>query len=468
MFYGLKKIVFSVLFFMSVCVYSQSIYSYPLIKKINPGAPLPANIFIQMAKIINPTVVNISTTQLKINDPFLEFFLDPNLPSKKLPLIQSLGTGFIVQSNGFILTNTHVINKAKTIRVQLENNKFYTAKVIGQDIYTDIALIKIETPHALPVAKLGNSEQLQVGEWIAAFGNPYGHGHSMVKGIVSAINRRIDDLNLFPFLQTDAIINPGNSGGPLVNLKGEVIGINTAMRTQGISFSIPIDNVKEILKDLKKYGHVKRGFIGVQMVQHYKTTTTKKSGALIVSIIKNTPAEKVGIKPGDIIISFNKRDIIGYKDLFKAVAATPINKTVPLILIRDKKQLTLNIEIAERIKKSVSQKINKQDFSKTNKIAPFNLGITIINSTKKIMQSIGLPALNRSQPIITKVIAGSTAAFAGIKKRDIILKVNGWQVLTTQDVQKRLSKYKTNTLNILRYRPHSRQYINMIIPLTVH
>ena len=425
-----------------------------------------------MAKIINPTVVNISTSKENSpapfphlpDDPVFDFFFNPPSHSPKPKPLQSLGTGFIIRSNGLILTNTHVVNKADTIQVQLKDNQtLYTAKVIGKDVYTDVALIKISVDKTLPTAHLGKSSQLQVGEWVAAFGNPYGHGHTMTKGIISAINREIDELNLFPFLQTDAIINPGNSGGPLVNTRGEVVGINTAMHTQGISFAIPIDNVKVVLKDLEGHGRVRRGFIGVQMAQHNQKD--KQKGALILEVVPNTPAEKAGVKKQDLIISFNNKKITNYKDLFKAVASIPVNKTVPMELIRNGKNRKLDITVAER--KDLSAENTKKSSSYgEKKVAPFDLGMAMITGTKKLMKSIGLPPLNRHHPIVTEVKPGSPAAFAGVRKKDIILKVNGWQVQTARDVQRRLSRNRTNTLNVLRYRPYSRQYINMIFQLT--
>ena len=286
--------------------------AYPLnthagttIRSLRPGDALPADIFIKLAKVINPTVVNISTSQfikqpttLPFNDPFFEFFFSPYMKPPTTPL-QSLGTGFVIRANGLIVTNTHVVKQADTIKVQLMNNDTsYRASLIGQDVYTDIALLKINAKKPLPVAALGESHKLQVGEWVAAFGNPYGHSHTMTKGIISAINREIDELNLFPFLQTDASINPGNSGGPLVNTKGEVIGINTAMRTHGISFAIPIDNVKVVLKDLEQFGRVRRGFIGVQMASQ---RSRRNKGALIVGVVPGMPAEQAGIHVRDII-----------------------------------------------------------------------------------------------------------------------------------------------------------------------
>ena len=353
--------------------YPQGMKAQPLMPALNVGEPLPHDIFIKMAQIINPVVVNISTTQIArgpapfpgFNDPFFDFFF--NSPHYSKPL-HSLGTGFIIRSNGLIVTNTHVVNKADTIQVQLKDNpKLYKAKIVGQDKYTDIALIKIETKKSLPKARLGNSSDLRVGEWVAAFGNPYGHGHTVTKGIISAINRRIDELNLFPFLQTDAIINPGNSGGPLVNTQAEVIGINTAMRTQGISFAIPIDNVKVVLKDLENHGRVRRGFIGVHMATDKTQGKGKQKGALILEVLPNTPANSAGLKKQDIIIQFNKIKITNYKDLFQAVARTPVNKTVPVILMRAGKKHELSITVAER--KALTAKTKNQYLSLLMKVA---------------------------------------------------------------------------------------------------
>ena len=455
-------------FLIGIFLNQKNLSAYPIIEKIKPGEPLPADIFIKMAKIINPTVVNISTTQVNdmpfpfFNDPIFDFFFTPHQRPPQAKPLHSLGTGFIIRSNGLILTNTHVVNKADIIQVQLQNNqKLYTAKVIGKDVYTDIALIKINIDKKLPIARLGKSNQLQVGEWVAAFGNPYGHGHTMTKGIISAINREINELNLFPFLQTDAIINPGNSGGPLVNTRGEVIGINTAMRTQGISFAIPTDNVKVILKDLENYGRVRRGFIGVQMADPGKTQT---KGALILEVIPNTPAEKAGVKRQDIIISFNNKKIKNYSDLFKAVASTPVNETVKMELMRAGKKVNLDITVAERKELSAQNTKDSSSYGHKKK-APFDLGITVITGTKQVMESMGLPPLNRNHPIVTNIKPGSPAAFAGFRKKDIILKVNGWQVQSARDVQRRLSRNLTNTLNVLRYRPYSRQYVNMIFQL---
>ena len=434
-----------------------------ILNKLGPGSPLPADLFIQLAKIVNPAVVNISTTQninhsmFPMDDLLFDLFFSPHVhPPQSRPL-QSLGTGFIIRSNGLIITNTHVIDKADTIKVQLKDSeKLYEAQVIGKDTYTDVALLKIKVKHQLPAVTLGNSSRLQVGEWVAAFGNPYGHGHTMTKGIISAVNRKIDELNLFPFLQTDAGINPGNSGGPLVNTQGKVIGINTAMRTHGISFAIPIDNVKVILKDLETHGRVRRGFIGVQMAEY---NPTNEKGALILDVTPGTPAEKAGVRKNDIIVTFNNKKIKNYRDLLYAVASTPVQQTVAMHIFRNGKKISLDIKVIER---QENLQVHTQKVPHGSKQeAPFNLGLEMATGTKNVLSAMGLPPLKRSHPVVMKVKAGSPAYFAGLKKSDIILKVNGQQVSSANDVQRKLYKNRTNVLNVLRYRHYSRQYISM-------
>ena len=435
---------------------------------------LPTQIFVKLAKVINPAVVNISTTQdirlqnlSGFNDPILDFFLHQGiLPRQSKPTpIHSLGTGFIIDSDGLIVTNNHVVEQADSIRVQLMGRTdSYPAKVIGKDRFTDVALIKIKVKN-LPVVTMGISSALQVGEWVAAFGNPYGHGHTMTKGIISAINREIDELNLFPFLQTDASINPGNSGGPLVNLKGEVIGINTAMRTHGISFAIPIDNAKVVLKDLQKYGRVRRGIIGVQLGPTQDTPSNKQKGVMVVAVFPNTPAERAGLKKFDIITKFNNKEISNYSDLLKNVAATPVNKQVPIKINRNGKTIELMIAVQER-----SETISKTEQRKTPKYRKQNeqpsvVGFTMVPGNKQTLISMGLPPINRIHPIVTNIKPGSPAESANMRKKDIIIKVNGQYTYSTKDVKRNLFRNRTNNLQIVRYRAYSNQYISHTLQL---
>ena len=234
--------------------------SYPSQSQLKLGDPMPINLFVELAKAVDPSVVNIATSTLpqgrnqNYRDPMLEMlerFMGPHFQMPQQQPRQSLGTGFIIKKDGLIVTNAHVIEGADVIKIYLSgksDDEYLEAEVVGTDKRTDIALLRVNTSRSLPTVKLGDSSKLQVGEWVAAFGNPYGHSHTMTKGIISAIGRKIDELNRFPFIQTDASINPGNSGGPLVNTKGEVIGVNTAIdaRAQGIGFAIPVNDVKVI------------------------------------------------------------------------------------------------------------------------------------------------------------------------------------------------------------------------------
>ncbi len=439
---------------------------------------LPTEIFVKLAKTINPTVVNISTTQViqfqnfsfsGFNDPVLDFLFQGVPPQQnQAKPIHSLGTGFIIDSDGLIVTNNHVIEQADSIRVQLMGRTdFYPAKVIGKDRFTDVALIKIKVKN-LPVATMGISSTLQVGEWVAAFGNPYGHGHTMTKGIISAINRQIDELNLFPFLQTDASINPGNSGGPLVNLKGEVIGINTAMRTHGISFAIPIDNAKAVLKDLQKYGRVRRGIIGVQLGPTQSSPSKKQLGVMIVAVLPNTPAEKAGLKKFDIITEFNNKKITHYSDLLKNVASTPVNKQVPIKINRNGKTIELMIAVQERnetISKTEQRKTPRYRKRNEQNQQPSVVGFTMVLGNKQTLSSMGLPPINRTHPIVTNVTPGSPAESASIRKKDIIIKVNGQYTYSTTDVKQNLFRNRTNILKIVRYRTYSNQYVSHTLQL---
>ena len=432
-------------------------------------ASLPLNVFVKLAKKINPTVVNISTTKdislhsfSGFEDPFFHLFFGRQaLPPETKPMPFSLGAGFIIDSKGLIATNTHVIQKADGINVQLMNSqKLYPAKVIGKDTFTDVALIQIKTDKPLPSVRLGKSSDLQIGEWVAAFGNPYGHGHTMTKGIISAVNREIDELNLFPFLQTDASINPGNSGGPLVNLKGEVIGINTAMRAHGISFAIPIDNAKAVLQDLQKHGRVRRGFIGVQLAEDL---SSKPKVVKIVKVLADSPAEKTGLKPYDIIIEFNKKKIKSYTDLLKNVATSSVDKPVPIKIKRNGRTMELMITVQEitakkRQKASYPQPKKYPEPSQT-------LGLTMTMGNKQTLISMGLPPLNRPYPVVTHVAPSSPADLANIRKKDIIVKVNNRDVRSINDIRRGLFRNRINSMQIIRYRPYSNQYVRRSLKL---
>lgn len=437
---------------------------------IGAGEPLPANRFIELAKIVNPAIVNISTTSTRqrmqrpggqMRDPFFDLFeqfMNPyyGMPQQQQPS-QSLGTGFIIRKDGLIITNNHVIQNADVIKVQLDEKSktLYEAEIIGRDAKTDIALIKIESKKPLPTVELGVSADLQVGEWVAAFGNPYGHGHTMTKGIISAIGREIDELNLFPFLQTDASINPGNSGGPLVNMRGQVIGVNTAIdaRAQGIGFAIPIDNVKSILSELEAKGSIERGFIGVYMTNideaAMKELGLKQTeGALVTDVIAGSPAEKAGLKPWDFIVSLNNRKVESTGDLSKIVSTIPVDQTAPIKVIRNGKEQTLDIKVGKQPNENAaSGRSNKKTYQGQN--APFDLGFKVSDYSQGLAEDFSIPPLRTPHPVVIEVARGSKASMSGLAPGDVILDINRKTVNTAKDVLKSLKK-GTNVMRVLK------------------
>ncbi|MBE8221519.1 MAG: PDZ domain-containing protein [Bdellovibrionales bacterium] len=454
-------------FLFSFCLFlTFNVSAKIILPKLLPGEKLPADQFIKLYKIINPTVVNISsklnkkTSYYNLKNPLLPFILPyNNIPRRAEPL-SSLGTGFIISADGLIITNAHVISNANIINVKVAgDNKDYVAKIIGQDKSSDIALIKITTKYKLSFASLGSSQSLQVGQWVAAFGNPYGYSHTMTKGIISAKGREIDELNRFPFLQTDASINKGNSGGPLVNMQGKVIGVNSAIdpRAQGIGFAIPIDNVKSILKELKEYGFVKRGFLGIYMLDltprlARKIGSNKKRGALIVEVLKNSPSEKGGLKVYDIITKFNKKNILSSKHLSKAIGNSASNAKIILGVYRKNKFLQLEVTLKPNSQDLRRSPLNKKTSSQKIKIyqAPYKLGFKLVNANKKSANQLRIPYLARvNRPVVVGIYKHSTAHLAGLAYLDVILDINLKKVKTVKQVFNSLRR-GTNYVRILR------------------
>lgn len=434
--------------------------------------PLPANLFVELGKAINPTVVNISTLAIPKmagrmqRDPMLEMLeqfygvpLQPRqqAPQNGKPRPYGLGTGFIIREDGLIVTNNHVIQGADGIQVQLseKSDKVYDAKVIGYDERTDIALIKINPEGKLPVAALGSSKDLQVGEWVAAFGNPYGHGHSMTKGVVSSIGREIGEINKIPLIQTDASINPGNSGGPLVNTKGYVIGVNSAIdaRAQGIGFAIPIDEVKAMIPQLEKSGRIEKGFIGARLgdldpsIDPEYLGLQEPEGAVITGLERSGPAGKAGLRPYDIVVEFNGKKIKSSTDLIDAVGDTKIGSTVPVKVIRERRTISTKVTVAKRPNFNTQAREDGPKSYKGQK-APFNLGFSTSDLNDELRAEFQIPA-EVSHPMIIEVERGSLASMAGLRVGDLILDVNKNEVTKALDVSKHLKK-GNNTLRLAR------------------
>ncbi len=407
--------------------------------------------FTALVKEVSPSVVNISaTTVIKGMDsserfmgPFKEFFGEdffekffgdnPQRESKQ----RSLGSGFIIDKEGYILTNNHVVEKASAIKVKLKDGKEYDAKVVGRDPKTDIAVIKISTKNGVSVATLGDSDKLEVGEWVLAVGNPFGLEHTVTQGIVSAKGRVIGQGPYDDFIQTDASINPGNSGGPLFNLKGEVVGINTAIVSggAGIGFAIPVNLAKSLLPQLKSKGKVVRGWLGV-VIQKVtpelaKTFNLKESeGALVSDVMDDSPASKADIRRGDVIVSFDGHPIKEMEQLPKLVAGTEVGKKVKLGLIRDGKNLEIDLTIGELKDERREARMTPE----TEK----NYGLVVQNITPEIARHLNLK--DRRGVIVTDIQPGSPAESADLRAGDIVVEINKRPVRSVADFKELMKK----------------------------
>jgi serine protease Do len=427
--------------------------------------------FAELAKRVGPSVVNVSTTQLRrmaedVPSPFgegdprndlLERFFGGRIP--RGPQRQSgLGSGFIIDSNGTILTNYHVVNDAQKISVTLADGKSYDAKVVGKDQKTDIAVIKIDAGQELPAVTLGDSDRLEVGEWVMAIGNPFGLDHTVTSGIVSAKGRQIGAGPYDNFIQTDASINPGNSGGPLLNLRGEVVGINTAIFSQsggniGIGFAIPTNSVKDLLPQLRDKGKVVRGYLGttVQKISREIAESLglkQTGGALVADVVKGGPAEKAGVKVGDVIVEFDKKVIKDSADLPAAVARVAPGTSVQLKIAREGKQISLPITVGEMKDSEVIASAGQES----------DLGLTVQPVTPDIAQSLGLERAEGL--VVASVKPGSAADDAGLRSGDVITQVNRRPVKNLADYNREISRNeKTKSVLFLVRRGESSVFL---------
>ncbi len=343
-----------------------------------------------------------------------------------------LGSGVIVSADGYILTNNHVVGNAEEIHVTLQDKREFTAKVIGKDAKTDLGLIKIDAKDPLPVAPLGDSNTADVGDWVIAIGNPFNVGMTVTAGIVSAKGRILGG-DYDDFIQTDASINPGNSGGPLINTRGEVIGINTAIYSRtgannGIGFAIPIDMARNVMDQLKAHGRVIRGWLGVEIQEVTPDLAQsfglpKPEGALVASADKDGPAGKGGIERGDIVLSFNGHPVDDEHELPALVAQTPINTSVPVEVVRNGKHMTLDITIGERKEPQVASAKAEEPGG--------NWGMQVGDITPEIAQQFHLEGTKGV--VIQKVAPDSPSAEAGLQPGDVVLEINHDKVAAVSD-----------------------------------
>jgi len=436
--------------------------------------------FADLAERLKPAVVNIFTTKVvkgrsferffrpfeEKRGPFDEFFeryrrFFGESPEQEFRQ-RSLGSGFIIDPRGFILTNNHVIENADEIKVRLDNEKEYDAEVVGKDPATDLALIKVKTKENLPTVTMGDSEALRVGEWVLAVGNPFGYGHTVTVGIVSAMGRTIGAGPYDDFIQTDASINPGNSGGPLFNARGEVVGINTAIVAsgQGIGFATPINKAKELLPQLKT-GEVTRGWLGVGIQEvsvelAQKFGLKEKRGALISEVFPGEPADMGGLKRGDIILEADGKPVKNVKKLLDIAAALSVGQKAEIKVWRDDKTLTLNVIVDKRPdeKKLSSRRWGAPHEEKEEEF----FGMTVTEITPEIARRLDLP---RKEGVIVKSVKSqSPADKAGLRQGDIILEINRTPVRDLKGYREVMEKHlHANSLLILMKRGSSTQYL---------
>ena len=441
--------------------------------------------FTELAADNSPAVVNISTKQknkankklphgLQIpdlpegspwNDLFKRFFEDRD--NNEGFNSQSLGSGFIIDADGYIVTNHHVVKDADEILVRLSDRRELIAKLIGSDERSDIALLKIEAD-SLPVVKIGNSDKLKVGEWAMAIGSPFGFDHSISVGVVSAIGRsNLPNSSYVPFIQTDVAINPGNSGGPLFNLKGEVIGINSQIYTRtggfmGLSFSIPINVAMNVVKQIKKDGHVTRGWLGV-LIQEVNRELAESfgmkqpRGAAILKVLDDSPAEKAGFKIGDVIIKFGDKDIYRSSDLPLAVGTTEVGKKVRVRIIREGRAKTLTVKVEELPNQDELAAVN----GTTKKVKVNKLGMSVMDISREQREQFGMD----KRGILVKNVSAGAARDAGIRKGDILLKLNYKDINSVKDFKKVLKGLpKGKSVPILIQRKKSPIFLAIKIP----
>jgi serine protease Do len=432
------------------------------------GAPLS---FADLAERTSPAVVNIQTSKTvggpagpegqggpgRPRHPLEEFFGPFGPPFEELfeqpRKVPSLGTGFVISPDGYILTNNHVIEDVDKIEVQFEDGNKYDAKVVGRDPRTDVALIRVEPKGALPSLPLGDSESVRPGDWVVAIGNPFGLSHTVTAGIVSARHREINadpDARRFDdFIQTDAAINPGNSGGPLISLAGEVIGINTAInpRANTIGFAVPINIAKDVLPQLRASGKVSRGWLGVyiqpiepEMAEILGLEDTK--GALVSKVEPGSPADEAGLKSGDVVVEFNGRPIEKMEELPRHVANAGVGKKLELVALRKGERKTFDVTLGE-----LDAEVKEASATPGEEHRP-KLGLSVQDLTPEMAQQLGME--DGKGVIVTKVEPDSPADEAGIRRRDVILEVNQHPVGSARDFSKAVEGADKGALLLVR------------------
>lgn len=422
------------------------------------AAPTPSPTltgFADLAEQVSPGVVSIRTTQMisggaQFPHRFEEFFPFPfrggdGRPRKR----DAAGSGFVISSDGYIVTNNHVIEGMDEITVAFKDGTELKASVVGRDPKTDIALIKVDPDEELAALALGDSDIIRPGDWVVAIGNPFGLEHTVTAGIVSAVHRRdVIGGSYDDFIQTDAAINPGNSGGPLINLSGEVIGINTAInpRANTIGFTVPINMAKNILPQLRGQGKVTRGWLGVviqgitpELAESFDLNN--EFGALVSKVLPDSPAQEAGIERGDVIVEFNNKQIKEWRELPRLVGETPVETPVDVVVIRNSDRKTVQVKIGT---------LEEPELAQTGKtgssLAEF--GLRAQNLTPQLAEQLGLEDDNGV--VITEVQPGSPAEESGLQRGDVIVEVDRKEVASMGELQSRLGGAEKTVLVLIR------------------
>ncbi len=437
--------------------------------------PFTFGTFRQIARDESPCVVNIATTTVVkprtaprgYRSPFEDFFDDDTFRHffgpRSEQRVQSLGSGVIIDPEGYVLTNNHVIEDVDEIQVNTLDGQTYDAKVVGTDSQTDIALIKFEPKEPVHAVPMGDSDSLEVGDWVMAIGNPFGFGHTVTVGVVSAKGRSYvmptQELPYQDFIQTDASINPGNSGGPLLDIHGNLIGINAVIASRtgqsaGIGFAIPINMIRSLLPDLKEKGTVTRGWLGVSiqtlddnLAQSMGLKSTR--GALISEVVPDGPAAKAGIEVGDVVIRFEKTEIKDSAHLSLTVASTPVGTVASVDVLRSGKEKTIEVTLGER-----PENLNE---IRTSAGEVVDLGMTVQDITPDIARQLGIDG--REGVVITEISPNSGADRAGLRRGDVILEVNQKKIKSLKDYREIVSGKSSEGLVLYVQRGNSKIFI---------
>lgn len=437
--------------------------------------------FTKLVEKHSPAVVNISTTkkiqrsqvpeftpeQLEQLGPFADLFRYRNNPNQPQPRNQnhSLGSGFIISPDGYVVTNHHVVEGADEVIVRMNDRRELTASVIGSDKRSDIALLKVQG-NRLPYVKLGRSDEVKVGEWVLAIGSPFGFDASVTAGIVSAKGRALPDENYVPFIQTDVAINPGNSGGPLFNLKGEVVGVNSQIYSRtggfmGLSFAIPIDDALNVIEQLKTSGVVQRGWLGVTIQEVSRDLAEsfgldKPKGALISGVVEEGPADKAGFKVGDVIVKFGRKEVVRSSALPPMVGRVKVGETVSVVIYREGKRRELSVHIGALETQTASVGLSSKQKMNSDK-----LGLNIRQPEDKERETVGV----EQDGVMVESLTAGVALESGIQRGDIITHVNNQRILGVAQFNALIDRLPSGKIvPFLVARSYGREFIAVRIP----